>query len=345
MPAHRFRTAAVPSTMLAVVVSSVVLGAALPGCSSKIVDTAPATAPVATPVVSPPTTTVPAGQVRRIDVRPGGVLFDAATSSLVILSADRSALQVLPRTGAAREVTLPAPGSAVTGDGDGRAYVATRGGVVVADLAAATATRTAVTGQDDTEFTAIGRRADGRLVLGSDTGTAYTLAADLTVSRAADGFARVDAIVTVGDIAVVFDAAQTSLTALTAQGSEAQALRAGLGATAITADPAGRVLVADTRGGQLLVYSVNPLIQRQAYPVGDSPFGIAGSSTLVWVSQTATNTVVGYDLSTGIPVEKVRHPTVQQPDWLAFDEATDTLYVVSGAGAGVQEIADAGVRR
>lgn len=41
-------------------------------------------------------------------------------------------------------------------------------------------------------------------------------------------------------------------------------------------------------------------------------------------------------------MEKVRYPTVQQPDSLAFDEASGTLYVVSGSGAGVQVIHNAG---
>jgi DNA-binding beta-propeller fold protein YncE len=98
------------------------------------------------------------------------------------------------------------------------------------------------------------------------------------------------------------------------------------------------VLVADTRGGQLLVYGVDPLILRQAYPVAEAPYGLAGSAELVWVSQTATNTVIGYDLGTGIPVEKVRYPTVRQPNELAFDDTSGTLYVVSGVGSGVQVI-------
>lgn len=120
-----------------------------------------------------------------------------------------------------------------------------------------------------------------------------------------------------------------------------QSLRAGLGATTIAADPAGRVLVADTRGGQLLVFSANPLIERQAYPVSESPYGITGSKTLVWVSQTAANQVIGYDLATGIPVEKVRYPTVRQPNSLVIDDTSDTLYVVSGSGDGVQVIRNA----
>ncbi|HXO13749.1 MAG TPA: hypothetical protein VN871_15455, partial [Mycobacterium sp.] len=94
----------------------------------------------------------------------------------------------------------------------------------------------------------------------------------------------------------------------------------------------------DTRGGQLLVFGVDPLILRQAYPVLESPHGVAGSRGLAWVSQTAANIVIGYDLSTGIPLEKVRYPTVRQPNALAFDDATGTLYVVSGSGEGVQII-------
>ncbi len=92
------------------------------------------------------------------------------------------------------------------------------------------------------------------------------------------------------------------------------------------------------------MYGTEPLILRQRYPVHDAPYGVTGSADLTWVSQTATNTVVGYDLATGIPVEKVRYRTVQQPNTLAFDDSTDTLYVVSGSGAGVQVITGAGAR-
>ncbi len=137
----------------------------------------------------------------------------------------------------------------------------------------------------------------------------------------------------------MLDRGQTSVTTIGADGRAQQALRAGEGATTLAADPLGRVLVADTRGGQLLVYGVDPLILRQAYPVRQAPYG-AGRLTADWPGypQTASNMVIGYDLSTGIPVEKVRYPTVQQPNSLAFDEASDTLYVVSGSGAGVQVI-------
>jgi sugar lactone lactonase YvrE len=40
-------------------------------------------------------------------------------------------------------------------------------------------------------------------------------------------------------------------------------------------------------------------------------------------------------------VEKVRYPTVRQPNSLALDQDSGTLYVVSGSGDGVQIIPNA----
>ncbi len=277
------------------------------------------------------------------------VMFDAETASLVVLGTgktDQAVVTVMPAKGLARAVPLPAEATAMTGDASGHAYAATRGGYFQVDIAKGVATRMQVDGQGGTDFTAIARRADGKLVLGSADGAVYTLSSDTAVGAQLRIFARVDALVTQGNTAVVLDRGQTSVTTVDPSGSKAEhALRAGEGATTLAADPIGRVLVADTRGGGLLVFGTDPLMLRQRYPVRDAPYGLVGSSRLVWVSQTGTNTVIGYDLATGIPVEKVRYPTVQQPNSLAFDEASGTLYVVSGSGAGVQVIADAGVSR
>ncbi len=317
------------------------------GCDKNPISTAPPTIEPARPAVSPPAATAPAGRVLPLAGSPQSASIDAASGSLVVFTpaATAATLTVFPKNGAPRTVALPGPATAVADGDDGTFYAATRGGFFTVDLAAGKSARTAVEGQQNTDFTAIARRADGRIVLGSADGSALTLGQDNRVAGAADLFARVDAIVAQGNTAVVLDRAQTSVTELHPDGSPALALRAGLGATTIAADPMGRVLVTDTRGGQLLVFGVDPLMERQAYPVGGAPYGVAGSKTLVWVSLTETNTVVGYDLATGIPVEKVRYPTVQQPNALAFDDTTGTLYVVSGTGGGVQVIRDAGGSR
>ena len=328
----------------------------LAGCSSKLTDPGPATIEPAGAAVSPPPGRPPVGDVLALGGRATAALFDAATSSLVVFTPGTDpptpgTLTIVGPTGAARPVMLPAGATAIAGNGEGAVYATIRGGFVTVDLATGRLTETAIDGHGATDFTALTRRADGRLLVGSAAGAVYVLA-DHTGSDQAGSiqtgvtaettiFSRVDAIVTEGETAVVLDRGQTSVTALNQQGAAQQALRAGLGATSIAADPAGRVLVTDTRGGQLLVFSVDPLIQRQGYPIGESPYAIAGSKTLVWVSQTGINSVAGYDLGTGIPVEKVRYPTVRQPNSLAFDEVSGTLYVVSGSGDGIQVIRNA----
>ncbi|SEH75914.1 hypothetical protein SAMN04489835_3743 [Mycolicibacterium rutilum] len=313
-------------------------------CSSNPAEAPPPTIAPAQAAVSPPVTGRPDGEVRPLSAKAQAATVDAATGALAVLApgpAEGSVVTVFGPDGA-RPVALPGRAVALAGDGDGRVVAATRGGYYRIDLAAGTADKVEVEGHQGTEFTAIARRADGRLVLGSADGAVYTLGSDTSVTAELKVFARVDALVTQGNTAVVLDRAQTSVTAVSENGDSAeQALRAGEGATTMAADDVGRVLVADTRGQGLLVFSVDPLILRQRYPVRDAPYGLAGSSTLAWVSQTASNTVVGYDLATGIPVEKVRYRTVQQPDSLAYDESSGTLYVVSGSGAGVQVIADA----
>jgi DNA-binding beta-propeller fold protein YncE len=338
-----------------VLVALVAVGPGLAACSSKTVDPPPPTIEPAAAAVSPPTSAAPAGTLRPLGGQPRAALFDASSHALVVLlpGADpraESALTVLGAGGVPpRTIALPGPATALADDGHGVAYLSTRGGYFVVDLAAGTASRVDVNDQQDTDFTAIARRADGKLVLGSADGAVFVLASSdetaTAVGQQVKIFARVDSIVTQGDTAVVLDRGQTSVTSVGPDGRAQQSLRAGDGATTMATDPAGRVLVANTRGDELMVFGVDPLIMRQRYPVPMAPYGLTGSSRLAWVSQTAANVVVGYDLATGIPVEKVRYPTVQQPNILAFDESSDTLYVISGSGAGVQVIEHAAAPR
>ena len=284
--------------------------------------------------------------MRPLGGHPRSAVFDAGSRQLVVLCpaddpAAPASLAVFSAQAGSRVISLLGPATAVTGDGQGTVYLAGGDGYVTVNLGTGQSVKTTV--GDGHDFTAIARRADGRLVLGTADGAVYSLAADGAVANHNKIFARVDALATQGNLTVVLDRGQTSVTTIGADGRAQESLRAGEGATTLAADSQGRVLVADTRGGQLLVYGVDPLILRQAFPVRQAPYGLAGSRDLAWVSQTASNTVIGYDLSTGIPVEKVRYPTVQQPNSLAFDEASGTLYVVSGSGAGVQIIQHAGV--
>ena len=61
-----------------------------------------------------------------------------------------------------------------------------------------------------------------------------------------------------------------------------------------------------------------------------------------WVTLTAENQVVGYDIATGIPVEQARFDTVRQPDTVAVDTAGGALLIGSATGDGLQRIPLAG---
>jgi hypothetical protein len=315
------------------------------GCSSKTLEETPPTIEPARPVDSPALSQNPAGVVRALDGKPQLAIFDGRTAQLVILTSGLAATAptqiVAMGSGqtSSRVIDLPGPATGLTGDDGGNAYLSTRGGYFVVDLSAGRVARVGAGGAENVDFTAIARRVDGNMALGTAEGTVYMLApGQSTASKRTKVLGHVDSLAAQGNTVAVLDRGQTSVTTIGVDGKVGQALRAGQGATTMAADPAGRLLVTDTRGGELLVFGVDPLILRQAYPVPQSPYGLAGSRALTWVSQTSANLVIGYDLSTGIPVEKVRYPTVQQPNTLAFDDAAGTLYVVSGSGGGVQVI-------
>ena len=342
VPPHRKRSARVVGRQAG---GLLLLLALAVGCSSKTLEETPPTIEPARPADSPALSQNPAGVVRALDGKPHLAIFDGRTAQLVILTsglavtAPTQIIAMGSRQTSSRVIDLPGPATGLTGDGGGNAYLSARGGYFVVDLPAGRVARVGVSGAENVDFTAIARRVDGTVTLGTADGTVYTLAPGQTNGgNRTKILAHVDSLAAQGNTVAVLDRGQTSVTTIGVDGKVGQALRAGQGATTMAADPAGRLLVTDTRGGELLVFGVDPLILRQAYPVPQSPYGLAGSRALTWVSQTAANLVIGYDLSTGIPVEKVRYPTVQQPNTLAFDDAAGTLYVVSGSGGGVQVI-------
>jgi hypothetical protein len=117
-------------------------------------------------------------------------------------------------------------------------------------------------------------------------------------------------------------------------------LRAGDGATNAVADRYGRLLVVDTRGGEFLAFSINPLIMRQRYPVPGSPYGIAydAKRDIAWITLTERNEVVGLNVAGGEPTEKYRFPTVRQPNTVSVDQETGRVTVTSGDNGGIQVI-------
>lgn len=150
-----------------------------------------------------------------------------------------------------------------------------------------------------------------------------------------------DQVLAAGEAVVVLDRLRSALFEIdVAEGSVGVGLRAGDGATNAVTDRYGRVLVTDTRTGALLAFSANPLVLRQRFPVPGGIYGIAYDSRrdLAWVTLTARNEVVAFDVAGGEPQEKMRFVTVRQPNSVTVDESTGRVIVASAAGEGLQVI-------
>ncbi|MDQ4106691.1 MAG: YncE family protein, partial [Actinomycetota bacterium] len=79
------------------------------------------------------------------------------------------------------------------------------------------------------------------------------------------------------------------------------------------------------------VYETKPELEQAAHlPLdGGSPYGISIDTERdhLWVTLTAENTVVQYDIEGDEPEELNRYPTVQQPNSVAVDPASGRVFI------------------
>lgn len=161
------------------------------------------------------------------------------------------------------------------------------------------------------------------------------------ITRTVGGFAGPAQLLAAGSDVFVLDRLNTALISINPGSSEkGTGLRAGHGATNATTDRFGRVLVTDTRSGELLAFSAQPLIMKQRFPVPGAPYGIAYDPVrdLAFVTLTSSNELVGYNVAGGEPVEKFRVASVRQPNAVAVNPASGEVFVGSAAGDGLQVV-------
>ena len=101
-----------------------------------------------------------------------------------------------------------------------------------------------------------------------------------------------------------------------------------------------RIAVTDTRGDQVLLYTLDPLKQIGSLALTGSPYGVAGDPTTktVWVTLTART---GSSASTSAATRRRssrRYPTVRQPDTVAVSPGARTLWVTGTKDGVVQRI-------
>jgi streptogramin lyase len=257
-----------------------------------------------------------------------------------MLGADRSTLLLTAAgdpTAPIRQVPLGAPAKGLSAGRAGEVLVPAGARVFRVNLADG-ATQEVATGGDAVSAT---WAPDDSLAVGTSNGEVRLIDPVSGSTTVIDGLVSADALAVTGDSLVALDRRQTSVTEIDlADDRLGLALRAGDGATNIDGDDLGRLVVTDTTDGGLLAFTAEPLVLHQRFPVGSSPYAVAvdDQSGIVWLTATATNEVVGYDLSSGIPEETARYATVRQPNSLAVDERTGDLLVGSAAGDGLQTI-------
>jgi DNA-binding beta-propeller fold protein YncE len=330
------------------VIAVVVAGATmLAGCSSssssadddlQVTANLVAAAPAVSPALSSatlPGTLLPSPAV-------GAVAVDQTTRTLAVAVAQPPELELYSLddlTAAPRTVHLPGAVTelAVAKPGGPLLAPATSANQVV-EVALPTGTTTVVPVPDGpTSATMIGNQ----LLVAQEAHKSLALLQGDKIVKTIAGDVSPQEVVTVGNKAVLLDRFRSAVFDVDPQGGTVGAgLRAGDGATNEVTDNYGDVLVTDTRTGELLLFSADPVLMRQRYPVPGSPYGIAydPKRDLAWVTCTQLNEVVGYDVTGGEPVEKYRISTVRQPNSVAVDPESGRVIVASADGGGVQVI-------
>ena len=291
-----------------------------------------ATLEAAKPALSPAQSGTPAGIVLPLTAKATAITVAGDTLAVALEQPPSVQLRSLADLTTAREVALPGPATRlVVSGGRIEATVPGSGAIVTIDPADGTTTQRSVDG-GPVDVATIG---DRTLVARRDAKSVRV------GDRDVGGITSPDQVLAVGGHAVVLDRLRSAVLDLDPDtGTLGAGLRAGDGATNAVADRFDRVLVTDTRGGELLAFSVDPLIMRQRFPVPGAPYGLAYDSRrdLAWVTLTERNEVVAYHVAGGEPVEKLRFPTVRQPDSVAVDPGSGRVFIASADGQGIQVV-------
>jgi DNA-binding beta-propeller fold protein YncE len=332
-PAHR-----APRCQVAAVVA-LAATALLGGCADH---DPPPPLGAAEPAAAPPTTTAPTGDVVAVGGTPQGIVYDARTDLLAVAVRRPDRLLLLdPRTLAGR-TSVPLPG------GVRHLQLAAPGGPVLVPVETADQLVEVSLPDGATVATAVGRQphdaagvGDGDVVVGNELGGSLSIVHDGSVLRTFGDLQQPGGVVVDGTTAVVVDVGAFTLSTYDVDTARRRGrIPAGEGPTHAVLIAPHRVVVADTRGGELLVDDLDPLREVASIDVGGSPYGLAAdpATRTVWVTLTATNEVVGLDTTEDTPRVIARYPTVRQPDTVAVAPGSHTLWITSTADGVVQRI-------
>jgi DNA-binding beta-propeller fold protein YncE len=288
------------------------------------------------PATSPRPTEKPAGRVVRVGARPEGVAVDPGSGLAALATADGVTLVDASSGAVRRRVPLPAPARHLS--------LARPGGPFLVPLEDADQLAE-VTPQGRVRLTLAGGHPHDATAAGEDIYVGDEFGGTLSVLRDGELRGRITVDVQPGGVAAVGDyVAVVSVRAYTlelvrrADLARLGAQSAGYGPSHVVADRAGRLYVADTRGGGISVFETEPrlrFIARVATP--GSPYGLAVDDERgrLWVTLTARNRVAEITLGERPRVRRTL-PTVRQPNSVAVDPRSGRVLVASRSDGTLQ---------
>lgn len=184
--------------------------------------------------------------------------------------------------------------------------------------------------------------ASGTVVVGDELGGTVSVIDGDRVVHTFDDAVQPGGVASAGELVGMVDVRQNTLTVYDISRRQRVAeVSAGEGPTHVIADRRGQLVVVDTRGEALLLFQLTPrleLVSRLALPGGPYGVGYDSSRDRLWVTLTATNELVGLDISGRRLQVAERIATVRQPNTVGVDSSTGRVFVASPVEGALQII-------
>lgn len=294
----------------------------------------------AEPATAPPTSAAPQGSSKPVGDAPEGIVYDPNTKLVAVAVRNPDRLQLLDPVTLAVRRTVMLPGSVR------HLQLAKPGGPVLVPAESASQLVEVSLPDGTTRATNVGKQphdatAAGNVdIVGNEFGKSISVIRDGTVLKTISDLKQPGGVIGYGNSVAVVDVGAFTLSTYDLTTLKRAAIKnAGKGPTHGDLISGNRVLVSDSRGNAMLVFSLEPLKQIGRLDLGGTPYGMATdeSTNTVWVTLTAQNQVVGLDVSGSTPKEIARYATVRQPNTLAVEPGSHKLWV-TGTQDGVVEL-------
>ena len=303
--------------------------------------------PAPEPAVAPPVEEEPVGEVIQLDAEPEGLVADAETGLIAVGIRNPKGLALVDaESGEVVRTTEPLPGAprhlGLAGPG-GPVLVPAEGADTLFQVGLPDGEIVEETPVGDLPHHAAGGPGGRVFVINEKASTASVIESGRVVETFETPMNPGGVTVTEGGLLGI-----VGVKGLALEVFESDTLKslgrvdAGEGPTHVEAGPDGRFYVADTRGDAVLVYRPRPepgRIARVSLPDG-SPYGIDVDPERehLWVTLTARNRLVQYDISGDAPREISSYPTVRQPNDVAVNPTDGRVFVGGRTNAELQII-------